>query len=83
MFIVLKYIVDFGSWLIVVEGTKIPAGEARQSRPRRHGVSRRLGGRPRKAKFLERKSTTMFNRLKNADELFDLSNIFLNPSYIV
>ena len=32
--------------LIVVEGTKTPAGEARQSRPRRHEVSRRLGGRP-------------------------------------
>ena len=32
--------------LIGVEGTKTPAGEARQTRPRRHEVSRRLGGRP-------------------------------------
>ncbi|MBB6443507.1 hypothetical protein HNR53_000095 [Bacillus benzoevorans] len=39
-----------------------PAGIARQTRPRRHEVARRLGGRPRKAKCLERKSTTKFNR---------------------
>jgi len=32
--------------LIGVEGTKTPAGEARQARPRRHEVSRRIGGRP-------------------------------------
>ncbi len=39
---------DFGlfRWLIVVEGTQTPAGDARQARPRRHVVSRRLGGRP-------------------------------------
>ena len=28
------------------EVIQCPAGEARQSRPRRHAVSRRLGGRP-------------------------------------
>ncbi|MBB6443459.1 hypothetical protein [Bacillus benzoevorans] len=48
--------------MIGVEGTKTPAGTARQTRPRRHEVARRLGGRPRKAKCLERKSTTKFNR---------------------
>ncbi len=59
----LKQYCDFVSLLIAVEGTKTPAGEARQSRPRRHEVSRRLGGRPRKAKCLERKSTTLLNRV--------------------
>jgi hypothetical protein len=42
-----------------------PAGEARQARPRRHAVSRRLGGRPRKAKCLERKSTTIVFHQEN------------------
>jgi hypothetical protein len=32
--------------LIAVEGTKTPAGVARQARPRRHAVSRRLAARP-------------------------------------
>jgi len=39
--------------LIAVEGTKTPAGEARQSRPRRHEVSRRLGGRPQESEVPE------------------------------
>jgi hypothetical protein len=49
----------FDHLLIGMEGTKTPAGEARQARPHRHAVSRRLGGRPRKAKCLEWKSTTL------------------------
>ncbi len=53
-----------------MEGTQTPAGEAKQTRPRRHEVSRRLGGRLRKAKCLERKSTLMFNRaLQKREEL--------------
>jgi hypothetical protein len=45
---VLKLIVDFGTLLIGVEGTKTPAGGSPD--------------RPRKAKCLERKSTGNFNR---------------------
>ena len=62
---VLMLIVDFGTLLIGVEGTKTPAGGRGRGDP---AVAKLRGGspdRPRKAKCLERKSTGMFNRAKN------------------
>ncbi|MFB5194847.1 hypothetical protein ACE198_07925 [Neobacillus sp. KR4-4] len=52
-----KVIVDFGTLLIGVEGTKTPAGVRGRGDPA--GAQRRGGSpaRPRKAKCLERKST--------------------------
>ncbi len=52
-----------------MEGTQTPAGEARQTRSRRHTVSRRLGGRPQESEVPGTKSTLMFNR---ADLLKDI-----------
>ncbi len=43
---VLKHNIDFCMQVDCSGGTKTPAGEARQSRPHRHEVSRRLGDRP-------------------------------------
>jgi hypothetical protein len=69
--------------LIGAEGAKTPAGVRGWGDPT--GAKRRGGSpaRPRKAKRLERKSTTMFNRTKKLKgiEILKVCNFFKKRNY--